>query len=136
MAFNTNAAIAVHLTVSANAIALFNLMVLEHIAKMEEFKRCSEYLPRRKVRKRIVWSEFRESLLHKHFHQMFRISHKRFDSLCNVIEEDIGEHKFKSELYLKEEYKKTYMNWHRLHRATKASCGGCILGEVKLAITL
>ena len=56
------AAAAVHLLITTNTLALQNVMILEHLGRIEEFNHRSEYLSWRKVRKRIQWSKFISSL--------------------------------------------------------------------------
>ena len=89
----------------------------------------------RKKKKRMLWSVFVESLTDTQFRRMYRMSRDCFGKLCNLVEEKVGEDKFKSESYLSRlANEKTALG--RMANANEATTSGFISGEVKLAITL
>jgi len=82
---------------------------------------------RQKQRK--TWNEYAEPIDDGSFRRMFRMTKSSFQKLCNIIENAVGEKKFKSQEYL---------NTHRIARTDKAIDyhGGRICGELKVAVTI
>lgn len=78
---------------------------------------------------RLSWRSFSASLHEKQFRRMFRMTKKCFDELCECIVNAVGSSSFKNEDYL-------LMHSDNFSQAQYHSSGGCISGEIKLAITL
>ena len=89
----------------------------------------------RRKKQRLSWSVFQSTLTDTQFRRMYRMSRACFAQLCGLIEEKVGEEKFKSECYLRRiASENTTMG--RMSNANEATTSGFISGEVKLAITL
>ena len=82
------------------------------------------------------WNSFKQSISKKHFTRMFRMPIECFDSLCNVITDNVGPKNFCSEDYIKYHLKCKESQIAIMYHAHTKTAGGYICGEVKLAITL
>ena len=85
----------------------------------------------RRIRERLSWSTFINSVSDEQFRRMFRMTKECFNKLCRRIVDGIGEKKFKSE-----EYIESVSKLESIYTAHEATSGGYISGEVKLALTL
>ena len=98
----------------------------------------------RSPRERVPWDQFRDSLSSRQFRRMFRMEKSCFEELCNVIIDEVGEKEFKSQLYIntvlnvpQEQVATPRLKRMRsMYHAQRATSGGYICGEVKVAITL
>lgn len=93
----------------------------------------------RTLRQRKSWSKFESKLTDRQFRRYFRMPRECFEYLCERIKENVGEHEFKSEQYLKD-YKNgdagNKLKFANILHAHEATTGGFICGEIKLALTL
>ena len=98
---------------------------------------CSAQAKARTPRKRPTWSQENERMTDRLFYRLFRMSRPCFKKLCKKIEKGVGEKAFKSEKFLdkmKEEGHSTVLG--SMHRASEATTGDYICGEIKVAIAL
>ncbi len=105
--------------------ALLSIIHLEGL-NMEELRESRE---RPRNRRRSTWTTFSGSFSDRIFRRMFRMSRDSFEELCRLIETNVGEEVFKSEIYLA----------NRAGTATDAArnaVGGFISGEMKVAMTI
>ena len=84
-------------------------------------------------RNRCSWNSFNKLISNRQFRRMFRMSRDCFNSLCKLIEMNVGSFVFKSEIFIKSLSNSKSKNMHKVHGITT---GGFISGEVKVALTL
>lgn len=93
----------------------------------------------RKFRQRKSWSRFQYNLTDRQFRRYFRMTCACFEYLCSIIEDNVGEHEFKSKAYLRKYRSSNAGNDLKsaniLHDHDQ-STGGFISGEIKVALTL
>jgi hypothetical protein len=114
----------------------YSRLVNDYIRHKVNLSKCrSRVAKMRKKKKRLSWSVFEASLTDTQFRRMYRMSRDCFGKLCMLIEEKVGEEKFKSECYLRRIASEN-TTLGRMANANEATTSGFISGEVKLAITL
>ena len=92
---------------------------------------------KRKIKKRVKWSEFHKLLSKAQFRRYFRMDKNCFMQLCRDIEKSVGEDVFRSERFLRDGINHPkYYKLKQMQHAHLNSTGGFISGEVRLAITL
>ena len=86
---------------------------------------------KRKLRKRIVWSEFHKLLSSKQFRRYFRMDKLCFYQLCQAIEKNVGQDVFLSEKNLRDGINKPqYYELNNMSKAHLDSTCRFISGEV------
>ena len=92
---------------------------------------------KRKIKKRVKWSEFHKLLSNKQFRNYFRMEKTCFMQLCRDIEQAVGEEVFRSERFLKYGINHPrYEKLKQMHHAYEFSTRGFISREIHLAIIL
>ncbi len=84
------------------------------------------------------WSRFSSRLTDRQFRRYFRMTKVYFQLLCDMIEDIVGPHAFKSELYLNSMMKSPVIRdgARNIFVVHDSSTGGMICGEIKLALAL
>ena len=86
----------------------------------------------RRKKSRIPFSQVDNMLNDRQFRRMFRMTRECFALLSDKIKINVGESKFKSQVYID-----TFLNYPgSIYQANCETTGGFISGEVKLAITI
>jgi hypothetical protein len=98
----------------------------------------SYYARHRQYRQRKSWKLFAAYLTERQFRRYFRMSKSVFQELCDNIVDIVGQDEFKSEEYIDNIVNSLPRvgSANNIFLAHRASTGGFVSGEVKLALTL